>query len=87
MGTFGVKRASDEPFCPITSTVSWALIEGYSVSRRMLLVFDKHTPQSIGTRTSGTYLSLPRIPPPADILLEFSPNIRLTEVFLAKTGE
>jgi len=30
---------------------------------------------------------LPRIPPSADILLELSPNIRLTEVFLAKTGE
>jgi len=34
-----------------------------------------------------TLSSLPRIPPPADILLEFSLNIRLTEVFLAKTGE
>jgi len=28
-----------------------------------------------------------RIPRPADILLESSPNIHLTEVFLAGTGE
>jgi len=34
-----------------------------------------------------THSSLPRIPPSADILLEFSPNIRLTEVFLAGMGE
>jgi len=34
-----------------------------------------------------TRSSLPRIPPPADIVLELSPNIRLTEVFLVKTGE
>jgi len=33
------------------------------------------------------YSSLPTIPPPADILLECSPNIRLTEVPLAKTSE
>jgi len=31
--------------------------------------------------------TLPRIPPPADILLEFSPDARVTQVFLAKTGE
>ena len=34
-----------------------------------------------------TRSSLSRIPSPADISLDFSPNIRLTEVFLAKTGE
>jgi len=34
-----------------------------------------------------TRSSLLRIPPPADILLELSPDIRLTEVFLAKTSE
>jgi len=36
---------------------------------------------------SSTHSSSPRIPPPADILLEFSPNIWLTEVFLEKTGK
>jgi len=30
---------------------------------------------------------LPRIPLPADILLEFLPNIQLTEVFSAKASE
>ena len=34
-----------------------------------------------------THLSLPRIPPPADILREPPPNIPLPEVFLAKTSE
>jgi len=34
-----------------------------------------------------TRSSLPRIHPPADIVLELSPNIRLTEVFLVKTDE
>jgi len=36
---------------------------------------------------NSTGKSLPRIPPPADIVLELLPNIRLTEVFLVKTGE
>jgi len=34
-----------------------------------------------------TRSSLPRIHPPANIVLELSPNIRLTEVFLVKTDE
>ena len=36
-------------------------------------------------RTTHSFLL--RIPLPADILLEFSSTMRLTEVFLAKAGE
>ena len=35
----------------------------------------------------STHSLSPRIPPLADILLGFSPNIWLTELFLAKTGK
>jgi len=52
----------------------------YRTNFTALLVFFLISRRCIGS-------SLPRMPPPAGILLESSPNIRLPEEFLRRRGE